>query len=69
MSRKPKTMRKREKEQYTYEAVVREIERLERYLANMLVDNSFALKGLELNTVEIQQKIGKLKVLREVLFV
>lgn len=61
-------MTKREKYQYTYENVQSRILSLERELANILVDNSRNFEKLELNTVMIQQRIGALIELRDLIY-
>lgn len=61
-------MRMREKEKETYNAVKNEIKRLEKELADLIVNDAFAHDSLSLNTKSMQQKVGRLKALREIFF-
>lgn len=62
-------MRTRNKEHYTYDSVKAEIVGLEREMADLIVAAaSNSSNTLNVNTVSIQQKVGRLKALREVLW-
>lgn len=61
-------MTKREKYQYTYEAIEAEIVRLERRLADRIANNVHSLTDLKLNNVDVILEVGRLKALREIFF-
>ena len=60
-------MRKREKEQWTYDSAVSKEERLTKELAAIIIDAP-NLSEVELNTVAVHRKVGAVKVLREIIF-
>lgn len=60
-------MRKREKQELTYESAVYNEEKMTRELADMIIRSS-DVSELKLNTVAIHQKIGGIKILREIIF-
>ena len=51
----------------TVQAYEKEIKRLEKKLAALVVDHSYNFDELKLNTVTTQQDVGRLKALRDVL--
>lgn len=61
-------MTKREKYQFTYEAIESEIKRLEKKLADRIVSEAYNLNTVSFNTAGVLIEVGRLKALREIIF-